>query len=512
MKKRALISVWDKEGIIEFSKSLVERNFEILSTGGTKALLEKSGVEVKSVSNLTGFGSIMDGRVKTLHPKVFGGILADRNNKSHMDDLISIDSGEIDIVVVNLYPFVNEAVDNNLSIDKAIEFIDIGGPSMLRAAAKNHNSVIPICDISDYDKFINDYDQYSGDFSEEVRKTYATKIFQITSKYDYEIFKYLGEKDQPESNIPDNININVSKDVNLRYGENPHQDAGFYISPENKKFWSQLQGKQLSYNNYTDIESALSIVSDFERPSCSIIKHANPCGFGIADNISMAFDRAVSCDPVSYFGGIVGFNRIVEEETANKLIGPFLECIVAPDYSDETIHILSQKKNLRLIKINKEYIHPNFSIKNALGGYLIQNTDNIATDYDSLECPTLIKPNNAMLDAMKLGWRLVKYVKSNAIVFANGTQLLGIGAGQMSRVDSVKIAIRKVQESELSLTGATMASDAFFPFPDSLEIAAKAGITSVIQPGGSIKDSEVVKVADELNLSMVLTKIRHFYH
>ena len=512
MKKRALISVWNKDGIVEFSRSLVERNFEILSTGGTKTLLEKNEIAVKSVSNLTGFGSIMDGRVKTLHPKVFGGILADRKNESHMNDLISIDSGGIDVVVVNLYPFVDEAVANNLSIDKAIEFIDIGGPSMLRAAAKNHNSVIPICDISDYDKFINDYDEYSGNFPEEVRKGYATKIFQITSQYDYEIFKYLRELGQSGANIPNNININVSKDVDLRYGENPHQDAGFYISSEDKKSWSQLQGKQLSYNNYTDIESALSIVSDFERPSCSIIKHANPCGFAIGDNISMAFDRAVSCDPVSYFGGIVGFNKMVDEETANKLINPFLECIVAPDYSDESIHVLSQKKNLRLIKINKEYTHPVFSIKNALGGYLVQNTDNISIDYNSLECPTLIKPDNTMLNAMKLGWRLVKYVKSNAIVFANETQLLGIGAGQMSRVDSVKIAIRKVQESELSLKGATMASDAFFPFPDSLEIAAKAGITSVIQPGGSIKDSEVIKVADELNLSMLLTKIRHFYH
>ena len=512
MKKRALISVWDKSGIIEFSKLLIEREFEILSTGGTKALLEKNGVPVISVSDLTEFKAIMDGRVKTLHPKIFGGILADRNNESHINDLELINSTQIDLVIVNLYPFVDKAVENNLSIEKAIEFIDIGGPSMLRAAAKNHSSVIPICDITDYDKFIVEYDQYNGKIPIEIKKDYAIKIFNITSNYDYRISKYLDSFNQNKNNLPNNININVKKDVELRYGENPHQSAGFYTSSEDKVFWNQLQGKKLSYNNYTDIESALSIVQDFKNPSCSIVKHANPCGFAVGDNISEAFDRAVSCDPVSYFGGIVGFNRTVDIETASKLEKPFLECIVAPEYSEESLSILSKKKNLRLIKIDKEYSGPNFSIKNALGGYLLQSKDSALLDLKLAEVPTKIKPDNDTLNAMKLGWKLVKYVKSNAIVFANKDQLLGIGAGQMSRVDSVKIAIRKVQESELSLNGATMASDAFFPFSDSLEIAAKAGITSVIQPGGSIKDSEIISAADDLNLSMVLTKIRHFYH
>ena len=512
MKKRALISVWDKTRIVEFSRLLLERGFEILSTGGTQSLLEKNNLKVTPVSDLTDFGAIMDGRVKTLHPKIFGGILADRNNKSHMSDLDSINSGEIDIVVVNLYPFVDEAVKNNLPIDKAIEFIDIGGPSMLRAAAKNHASVIPICDSDDYDKFIGHYDDNNGDISIDIRKKYATKVFQITSNYDYSISNYLGASDDIVNRLPDNININVSKDVDLRYGENPHQSASFYISNKNKKFWNQLQGKKLSYNNYTDIESALSIVQDFKRPSCSIIKHANPCGFSIGSDISEAFDRAVSCDPVSYFGGIVGFNRMVDSEVAEKISKPFLECIVAPDYSEDSLSILKKKKNLRLIKIHSEYTDAQFSIKDALGGYLLQNKDNALLDFKIVEIPTAIKPDDKTLNAMKLGWRLVKYVKSNAIVFADENQLLGIGAGQMSRVDSVKNAIRKVQESGLSLGGATMASDAFFPFPDSIEIAAKAGISSVIQPGGSIKDSEVVKIADELNLSMVLTKIRHFYH
>lgn len=512
MKKRALVSVWDKTGIVEFCSLLVERNFEILSTGGTKKILQENNISVTSVSDLTGFGSIMDGRVKTLHPKVFGGILADRNNPNHINDLKSIKSREIDLVVVNLYPFVEEAVEKKLPLGEAIEYIDIGGPSMLRAAAKNHHSVISICDSNDYDNFIKDYDSSNGEISPSLREKYAAKIFNITSEYDSKIASYMSSFSIKNSELSNNININVDKSVDLRYGENPHQKAGFYISSQKNIDWKQIQGKELSYNNYMDIDSALSIVRDFSEPSCSIIKHANPCGFAIGEDNVESFNRAVSCDPVSYFGGIVGFNQKVAPDLATLLIKPFLECIVAPDYDEESLEIFKSKKNLRIIKVNHGYNPSSYSIKNALGGYVVQEKDSVILDIDSCEIPTKKKPNENEKKAMLLGWKLVKYVKSNAILFANNNQLLGIGAGQMSRVDSVKIAIRKVQETGLSLKGAVMASDAFFPFSDSLEIAAEAGILSVIQPGGSIKDSEVISKANELGLSMVLTKIRHFYH
>ena len=512
MSKKVLVSVWDKTGIVEFCRLLVEREFDILSTGGTKRTLEENNVPVSSVSDLTGFGSIMDGRVKTLHPKIFGGILADRNNPSHLSDLKSIESGEIDLVVVNLYPFAKEAVENNLPLEKAIEYIDIGGPSMLRAAAKNHKSVIPICDFNDYHNFINDYDNYEGRIPDDKRARYAAKIFNITSAYDSEITSYISSFSNKEEELPSNININVDKSINLRYGENPHQKASFYVSSDKEVGWEQIQGKQLSYNNYMDIDSALSIVRDFTNPSCSIIKHANPCGFAIGENNVDAFKRAVSCDPVSYFGGIVGFNGIVNPDLADLLTKPFLECIVAPEYHKESLEIFKSKKNLRIIKMDNSYNPSFYSIKNALGGYILQERDFTDLNMKLCDIPTKEKPDEDQIAAMLLGWKLVKYVKSNAILFANKNQLIGIGAGQMSRVDSVKIAIRKVQESGLSLKGAIMASDAFFPFPDSLEIAAEAGILSVIQPGGSIKDSEVINKADELGLSMVLTKIRHFYH
>ena len=510
MNKKALISVWDKTGIVEFSKSLIERGFEILSTGGTKSLLEKNNIAVTSVSDLTGFGSIMDGRVKTLHPKVFGGILADRKNDSHISDLLAMDAFEIDLVVVNLYPFVEQAIEKKLPINKAIEFIDIGGPSMLRAAAKNHESVIPLCDSSDYEDFIGKFDNSNGKISIKNRQEYAAKIFKITTQYDMQISSYLNSNSNEQ--FSDKISINVIKKDELRYGENPHQKAAFYTSEDNDNSWSQLQGKQLSYNNYTDIESAFSIVNDFEQISCSIIKHANPCGFAVGDNTIQAFERAVSSDPVSYFGGIVGFNSTVDRELAEILVKPFLECVVAPDFDDQSLEVFKTKKNLRLIKTSKEFTLSNKMIKNALGGYLLQDRDQLFFDIKNCDIVTKLKPSSNEINALELGWKLVKYVKSNAIIFANKNQVLSTGAGQMSRVDSVKNAIRKISETGLSLEGAIMASDAFFPFPDCIEIAAKAGIKSIIQPGGSIKDSDAIDVADELGLSMLFTKARHFYH
>ena len=323
MIKRALFSVWDKTGIVELAEFLSSHNIEILSTGGTKSLLEKSGIEVKSVSDLTGFGSIMDGRVKTLHPKVFGGILADRGDDKHLHDLKDIDALEIDLVVVNLYPFVKEAIDKKLSLEKAIEFIDIGGPSMIRAAAKNNKSVVPICDPKDYKLFMDDYSSCDGIFSADIKLKYAAKVFEITSQYDSDIFMYLSSLKENNKKLPSDLIISMSKSNDLRYGENPHQSAAFYKNSGVESSWEQIQGKQLSYNNYNDIESAFSIVSDFKRSSCSIIKHANPCGFAVGENLIDAYTQAVSCDPVSYFGGIVGFNSEVDSHLAKILIDPF---------------------------------------------------------------------------------------------------------------------------------------------------------------------------------------------
>ena len=397
-----------------------------------------------------------------------------------------------------------------LPINKAIEFIDIGGPSMLGAAAKNHESVIPLCDSSDYEDFIGKFDNSNGKISIKNRQEYAAKIFKITTQYDMQISSYLNSNSN--EHFSDKISINAIKKDELRYGENPHQKAAFYTSEDNDNSWSQLQGKQLSYNNYTDIESAFSIVNDFEQISCSIIKHANPCGFAVGDNTIQAFERAVSSDPVSYFGGIVGFNSTIDRELAEILVKPFLECVVAPDFDDQSLEVFKTKKNLRLIKTSKEFTLSNKMIKNALGGYLLQDRDQLFFDIKNCDIVTKLKPSSNEINALELGWKLVKYVKSNAIIFANKNQVLSTGAGQMSRVDSVKNAIRKISETGLSLEGAIMASDAFFPFPDCIEIAAKAGIKSIIQPGGSIKDSDAIDVADELGLSMLFTKARHFYH
>lgn len=508
-KKRALISVWDKSKLIDLALFLVENNFEIISTGGTQKYLNDNNIEVTPVENITLTKHVMNGRVKTLHPKIFGGILADRNNPDHLNDLEYIESGLIDLVIINLYPFKNEAIDKNLSLDSAIEFIDIGGPSMLRAAAKNFNFVIPIADTKDYSKFINLYKQFEGEIPYTERVNFATKIFQITNNYDKIIFDYFN-KDQCE-----NIQLNLTKTTNLRYGENPHQQSSFFLPNEDTGLlWNQISGKELSYNNYFDIETAISIVFNFNEIACSIIKHSNPCGFGIDKNPKKAYLKAVSCDKTSYFGGIVGFNVNVDEDAAKEINKSFLECIIAPSFSKKAIEALSKKKNLRLITMNKDifFDSKNLSLKSVFNGYIIQQKDNKNDDYKTFDVVSKNKPNNEQLKALYLSWNLVKYVKSNAIVFSNDSQILGVGAGQMSRVDSVKIAISKSKENKLNLNNAVMASDAFFPFSDCIEIAYEAGIRGVIQPGGSIKDQEVIDKINELDMYMLFTKKRHFLH
>ena len=509
MIKRALISVWNKDGIVELGQFLSDNDVEILSTGGTKRILEENGISVTPVSDITGTGSVMDGRVKTLDPKIFGGILADRKNPSHLSDLEKINGLEIDVVVVNFYPFVQEAVEKELEFSKAIEFIDIGGPSMIRAAAKNYHSIVPLCTPELYSEFMSEFSAHNGEIPLEKRQDFACRVFAMTANYEASIFNYF-TKDDDEN--PEYVNISLEKASELRYGENPHQSAAFYLPQGSKLPWNQLQGKALSYNNYADMESAIEIALKFDEPACAIIKHANPCGFGKGKNLKEAFERAVSTDPVSYFGGIVAFNKEVDESVAELLVEPFLECIIAPSVTSTAVEIFKRKKNLRVVVVGENYSQTPISLKSAAGGFLIQDKNDDQGEFENLEVVTELKPTNEQLNAMKLGWTLVRYVKSNAIVYANDEQLLGVGAGQMSRVDSIKIGIRKVTEAGLNLDGSIVASDAFFPFADSIELAAEQGVKAIIQPGGSIKDQEVIKRANELGLVMAFTKTRHFYH
>ncbi len=508
--KSALISVWDKHGLPELGKFLHNNGVEIIATGGSQRILEGQGIPVTPIESITGMTSVMDGRVKTLNPKIFGGILADRENQTHIDDLDQLGGKTIDLVIVNFYPFVAEAVNRNLEFRRAIEYIDIGGPSMVRAAAKNYHSVVSLCSPKQYQGFMDQFIQYDGEVPLDGRLKFAQDVFKMTAAYEFAIFGYFSHNDSEA--LPEKLDITAVKYQEIRYGENPHQKAAFYRNSDSFNQWHQHQGKELSYNNYSDIESAIRIINEFSTTACVIIKHANPCGFGTGKDSLEAYERAVSTDPVSYFGGIVGFNREVTPDLASLLIRPFLECVAAPSYTDEALEIFKKKKNLRIIRFDTGSADEALIIKSCAGGYLVQDRDQDQKELSNLKIVTQRVPTDEELRALQLGWKISKYVKSNAIVLSNDQQLLGVGAGQMSRVDSVKIAIRKSLEAGLSLTGAIIASDAFFPFADSLEIAAKAGITAVIQPGGSIKDNEVIKKADDLNMAMVFTGVRHFYH
>ncbi len=509
MIKKALLSVWDKEGIVKLGEFLNEQGVELISTGGTQQALESAGLNVTPVEEITEVGSIMNGRVKTLHPKLFGGILIDKTNKIHKGDLETIGGSPIDVVVVNFYPFQQEAVNKKLSIGEAIDFIDIGGPSMIRAAAKNHKNVVPICHPDQYDDFIQVFTFNNGEIPIKKRIEYAQIVFEMTSQYEQVISGYFSNNSEK---IPARLNLNLSLKEKLRYGENPHQSAGYYQNNIDNLPWVQHQGKMLSFNNYADIESAVSIVNEFTEPACCIIKHANPCGFGVSDSPLSAYRKAVATDPVSYFGGIVGFNREIDDCTAVELNKSFLECIIAPSFADSVKDIFSSKKNLRILTMDDKSDEGLYSLKSVAGGYLLQEKDRLQGELENLEIVTKRHPEVNEVRAFNLGWKLVSHVKSNGIVFATSDRLVGVGAGQMSRVDSVKLAVQKAGESGLSLEGSIMASDAFFPFPDGIEIAAEVGITAVIQPGGSVKDKDVIETADKLNLCMAFTGTRHFYH
>ncbi len=496
--KWALISVYKKEGIVEFAKGLSELGYGILSTGNTARILRESGVKVKEVSEHTGFPEILDGRVKTLHPRIHAGILARRDKKEHLETLTEHKIEPIDIVVVNLYPFEE---------NPSVEMIDIGGPTLVRAAAKNYESVVILTDPQDYEWVLEKLK--NGDLSLEERKKLASKAFALTSSYDASIHQWLTGEEFAEVKV-----IHLRRALKPRYGENPHQNAAFYVANRADYGFAnfvQFQGKELSYNNIHDASAAYELILEFdEKPACAIIKHTNPCGVAEGNDLKDALERALSCDPVSAFGGIVAFNRIVDPETAASMVKTFFEVVVAPEYTKEALEIFSQKENLRVLQLKPWGKKDSLTFKSVVGGCLVQESDDKL--YSNLEVVTKREPTQQELDQLVFALKVVKHVKSNAIVFAKDRSIIGVGAGQTSRVDSVRIAGMKAQMHGHNTKGAVMASDAFFPFPDGIEEAAKMGITAVIQPGGSIRDKEVIAKADELGIAMVFTRMRHFKH
>ncbi len=505
---RAIVSVSDKSGITELAKALENAGAEILSTGGTAKLLLDNGIKVTKVSDFTGFPEILDGRVKTLNPKIYGGILARRSDKKHLQEMKNNGIKPIDMVVVNLYPFEATVAQKGVTDEEAIENIDIGGPCMIRASAKNHADVAVVTDPADYPAIIKAVSE-NGGLADDERRNLATKAFAKTSAYDAAINSYLTNGN--DEGITDSLSIKMRKVSDMRYGENPHQSAAFYVEKTDELYTgeNQLHGKELSYNNIVDLDAALQHVREYSIPACVIIKHTNPCGTAIDNDQTKAYIKARECDPVSAFGSVIGFNRPVSEATAKELKPLFVEAVIAPDFEPGALAILQKKKNIRLIK-PKNFNLPNSNvIKHVAGGLLVQGPDNITFDQNSLKVVSKRQPTDTEMDAMKFAWTVAKHVKSNAIIYARDGRTIGVGAGQMSRVDSSKIAVSKAQNP---IEGCVMASDAFFPFRDGIDAAGKVGITAVIQPGGSVRDEEIIAAADEYGMAMVFTGIRHFRH
>lgn len=524
--RRALLSVSDKTGIIEFAKALSERNVELLSTGGTAKLLIEHHIPVTEVSDYTGFAEMMDGRVKTLHPKIHGGILGRRG----IDDEIMAKHHiePIDMVVVNLYPFAQTVAKPNCTLEEAVENIDIGGPTMVRSAAKNHKDVAIVVDYHDYADIINIMDEQQNALPFQYRFNLAIKAFEHTAKYDGMIANYFGQlvppyygqTDKPSGEFPRTLNLQFIKKQDMRYGENAHQQAAFYIeenaAPASIAKAKQLQGKALSYNNIADTDAALECVKSFQDPACVIVKHANPCGVAVRDNILDAYLNAFKTDPTSAFGGIIAFNRPLDAKTAKAIIdNQFVEVIIAPSIDQDALTITETKKNVRVLE-SGEWSHSSFDtsldFKRVNGGLLVQERDLGMVTEDNLTVVTKRKPTDKELADALFCWKVAKFVKSNAIVYAKDNMTIGIGAGQMSRVYSAKIAGIKAQDENLEVAGCVVASDAFFPFRDGIDAAAKVGVTCVIQPGGSIRDDEVIQAANEHNIAMIFTNMRHFRH
>ncbi|MGG4396516.1 bifunctional phosphoribosylaminoimidazolecarboxamide formyltransferase/IMP cyclohydrolase [Paenibacillus thiaminolyticus] len=512
--RRALISVSDKTGIVEFARALAEAGVELVSTGGTKSLLESEGVPVIGILEVTGFPEIMDGRVKTLHPAVHSGLLAVRGNAEHTRQMEELGLSYIDLVAVNLYPFQETIAKPGVSYEEAIENIDIGGPTMLRSAAKNHADVTVVVDAADYAGVLDEIRQ-QGDTTLTTRKRLAAKVFRHTAAYDALIADYLTK--QTGDAWPERLTVTYELAQPLRYGENPHQGAAFYRQPlagaGSVATAEQLHGKELSYNNINDANAALSIVGEFADPAVVAVKHMNPCGVGIGRAVAEAYRKAYESDPTSIFGGIVAANRPIDRETAELLHEIFLEIVIAPDFSPEALDILKQKKNIRLLRTGTEPAPSERKAARQLtsveGGLLAQDTDVHTLDVSSLKTATEREPSAEELEQLLFGWNVVKHVKSNAIVLVKDGMTVGIGAGQMNRVGAARIAIEQAGEKA---RGAVLASDAFFPMGDTLELAAAAGITAVIQPGGSVRDEESIEVANRNGLAMVMTGVRHFKH
>ncbi len=511
MKKRALLSVSDKSGILEFAKALEELGYEILSTGGTMKHLAENGVNVLAVDEVTGFPEIMEGRVKTLNPLIHGGLLAKRDDKTHQAQMEEHDINPIDIVCVNLYPFKETISKPDVTTEDAIENIDIGGPAMLRASAKNHAYVTVIVDVVDYEQVLTEL-KADGQTTNETRRRLAAKVFRHTAAYDALIANYLTNLSGEE--FPEQVTYTYELKQPLRYGENPHQKAAFYSKPLGSDFSiayaEQLHGKELSYNNIQDANAALQIVKEFEAPSAVAVKHMNPCGVGTAETIAEAFSKAYEADSVSIFGGIIALNREVDVTTAEQLSEIFLEIIIAPSFAKEAIELLTKKKNIRLLTISFEQNKQDeWNTVSVEGGLLMQEPDKYGFTDAEIRVATDREPTEEEWEAMKLGWAVVKHVKSNAIVVSDDQMTLGVGAGQMNRVGAAGIALEQAGDRA---KGAALASDAFFPMDDTVEAAAKAGITAIIQPGGSVKDEDSIKKANEYGITMVFTGVRHFKH
>ena len=518
--KRALVSVSDKTGIVEFCRELSAMGVEIFSTGGTLRNLQESGIDAASISTITGFPEIMDGRVKTLHPKIHGGLLAVRGNEDHVRQAEENGIGFIDMVVVNLYPFESTVAKPDVTFEEAIENIDIGGPSMLRSAAKNNESVTVVTDSADYGRILDEMRANGGATTRETRLELALKVFRLTSRYDRAIADYLAAAQSREEDRAEATTLRLEKELDMRYGENPHQKAGFYrlLDEQGSRcfddYFDKLHGKELSYNNMLDIAAATGLAEEFrgEEPAVVIIKHTNPCGVAQADTLVEAYRKAFSTDTQSPFGGIIAFNVPLDMDTAMAVDEIFTEILIAPAYEDGVLDLLMKKKNRRLVIQKKALPQEVTEYKSTQFGMLVQERDSSIVSRDDLKVVTKRRPGEQELDDMMFAWKIAKHVKSNTIVYAKNRQTIGVGAGQMSRIDSAKIARSKAAEAGLEIRGSAVASDAFFPFADGLLAAAEAGAKAVIQPGGSIRDDEVIAAADENNLAMVFTSMRHFKH
>ena len=509
---RALISVSDKTGIVDFVRGLVDLGWEIISTGGTSKALKESGISVKDVSDITGFPEIMDGRVKTLHPAVHGGLLALRDNSEHMAKIKELGIEPIDLVCVNLYPFEATIAKPEVELHDVIENIDIGGPSMVRSAAKNYRDVIIVVDPGFYPAILDNL-RSQGSLPLELKEDLAVQAYSHTARYDAIISNYLAKKiGSNKESFMNTKTLPLDKAQDLRYGENPHQKAIFYKVPGEYGLGNikQLHGKELSFNNFIDLDAAWSIAKEFTKPAVTIIKHTNPCGTALGNNLLDAYNKALSCDPKSAFGSIIGLNKIVDSEVAQEMSKLFVEAVIAPGYTDEALLILQEKKNIRVIVLDDYFNHDQQNdVKRVTGGLLVQVKDTKEVPFDEMKCVTHLHPEQHMVADLLFAWKIVKHIRSNAILLVKDGKTVGVGAGQMSRVDAVELALKKAGDEA---TGAVLASDAFFPFRDSVDTVNKAGIKAIIQPGGSLRDQESIDACNEYGIPMLFTGVRHFKH